>query len=286
MKNMLKVVTLIATVALIAGAMLTLGFNAAADYDVAVWSGEINRDFTVNYVCTVAIDPVTQAIRDAIAANGTPKAVKIEVDETTAWISGPDGYASLGFLSGDEEIWGDTDLKKANGVVTYTKANLSSLNSTNTQLAIFDDGSAGDITHIGTISIVFTFNGDEPVSTIVSTVDSEIESFDSIPESEIDSEIESVPESGVDSEPEESVIDSTADESDASADESYVAVKLGDVNGDDNIDLKDVLMLRKFIAGMSDMTNSAAADANGDGNVDLKDVLMLRKYIANMIDTL
>ena len=56
----------------------------------------------------------------------------------------------------------------------------------------------------------------------------------------------------------------------------------GDVNADDSIDMKDVLMLRKEIAGLGKVTNARAADCNGDGNVDMKDVLLLRKYIAQM----
>ena len=71
-----------------------------------------------------------------------------------------------------------------------------------------------------------------------------------------------------------------------SSEEVSSDVKYGDCNGDSNIDLKDVLMLRKSIAGLGNLTVSEAADVNGDGNIDLKDVLMLRKYIAAMIDTL
>ena len=57
------------------------------------------------------------------------------------------------------------------------------------------------------------------------------------------------------------------------------AVK-GDVNGDGDADLKDVLMLRRIIAGIE--TGGDFADVNGDGDVNLKDVLMLRRIIAGV----
>lgn len=57
----------------------------------------------------------------------------------------------------------------------------------------------------------------------------------------------------------------------------------GDVTGDDSIDMKDVLMLRKYIAQMDADIVAANSDVNSDGNIDMKDVLMIRKYIAHII---
>lgn len=57
----------------------------------------------------------------------------------------------------------------------------------------------------------------------------------------------------------------------------------GDVNGDGNLDMKDVLLLRKHIAGIDVTLDEEAADINHDGSVDMKDVLMMRKIIAGMI---
>lgn len=56
--------------------------------------------------------------------------------------------------------------------------------------------------------------------------------------------------------------------------------KSGDANGDDKIDLKDVIMIRKYYAGWDVVINEKNADVNGDGTVDLKDVVILRRYIA------
>ncbi|MBR3289773.1 MAG: hypothetical protein IKI63_03230, partial [Clostridia bacterium] len=57
-------------------------------------------------------------------------------------------------------------------------------------------------------------------------------------------------------------------------------------NGDGSVDMKDVLMMRKFIANMDVTIDQTAADVNCDGSVDMKDVLMMRKFIARLIDRL
>ncbi len=63
-------------------------------------------------------------------------------------------------------------------------------------------------------------------------------------------------------------------------------VLLGDANGDGAVDMKDVLLLRKFLAGLSDEMENANADVNEDGSIDMKDVLMIRKFLANLIEKL
>ena len=61
----------------------------------------------------------------------------------------------------------------------------------------------------------------------------------------------------------------------------------GDANGDQEIDMKDVVILRKYITNYDyDIETSSVevgrgADANGDGDIDMKDVVILRKYITN-----
>ena len=60
----------------------------------------------------------------------------------------------------------------------------------------------------------------------------------------------------------------------------------GDANGDGTVNMKDVLMIRKYIAELPVDIALDAADANGDGVVNMKDVLIVRKYIAGLIDIL
>ena len=61
---------------------------------------------------------------------------------------------------------------------------------------------------------------------------------------------------------------------------------LGDANDDGAVNMKDVLVLRKQLAGMSPEINLINADCNGDGDVNMKDVLMLRKFLAGLITEL
>ena len=54
----------------------------------------------------------------------------------------------------------------------------------------------------------------------------------------------------------------------------------GDVNGDSSVDLKDVTVMRRALAGWNVTVISEAADVNKDGSFDLKDVVILRRYLA------
>ena len=56
----------------------------------------------------------------------------------------------------------------------------------------------------------------------------------------------------------------------------------GDVDGDGAITMKDVLLLRKVVAGSEKLTPEFEryADVDGDGSVNMKDILLLRKILA------
>ena len=58
-------------------------------------------------------------------------------------------------------------------------------------------------------------------------------------------------------------------------------ISMGDVNGDGTVNLKDAVMILRYIAGGWNVNiDEAIADVNGDGTVNLKDVVMIRRYIA------
>ena len=64
------------------------------------------------------------------------------------------------------------------------------------------------------------------------------------------------------------------------------ALLLGDANSDGAVNMKDVLVLRKFMADLEVSIDMVAADVTQDGTVNLKDVLQLRKFIAGLIKAL
>ena len=61
----------------------------------------------------------------------------------------------------------------------------------------------------------------------------------------------------------------------------------GDADGNREVSLRDVLLLRQYLAnrdpntGVSSVSLEMGADANGDEKITLQDVLLLRKYLAN-----
>ena len=61
-------------------------------------------------------------------------------------------------------------------------------------------------------------------------------------------------------------------------------VLLGDANDDGAVNMKDVLVMRKVLAGMEVSVNNFNADVNRDNSVNMKDVLQLRRFLANIID--
>lgn len=64
--------------------------------------------------------------------------------------------------------------------------------------------------------------------------------------------------------------------------ESSLNVVCGDTNGDGEVDVKDAVLLSRYLANWTltgfDMD---AADVNGDGVLDTKDIVTLRRYLAN-----
>ena len=59
---------------------------------------------------------------------------------------------------------------------------------------------------------------------------------------------------------------------------------LGDANDDDGVNMKDVLLLRRFISGVVDDDGIfiLAADTDVSGDLNMKDVLKLRRIVAGV----
>ena len=63
----------------------------------------------------------------------------------------------------------------------------------------------------------------------------------------------------------------------------------GDVNGDGEVNAKDLTVLAKYVAKISTITDAdllSAADVNKDGDVNAKDLTHLAKYVAKIINAL
>lgn len=59
----------------------------------------------------------------------------------------------------------------------------------------------------------------------------------------------------------------------------------GDANGDESTDVKDILILRRVLAGLndSDNINLVNSDIDGDEDITAKDILVIRKIVAGLI---
>ena len=67
-----------------------------------------------------------------------------------------------------------------------------------------------------------------------------------------------------------------------------VDVKIGDVNGDESIDISDAMAILNYIARLTDADSivTAAADTNNDGEIDISDAMAILNYIARLITSL
>lgn len=64
--------------------------------------------------------------------------------------------------------------------------------------------------------------------------------------------------------------------------DDYIA---GDLNGDKKVNVSDVIMLRRYIAGGYNLSiNEATADVNADWKINTTDVILLRRFIAGGYD--
>lgn len=58
-------------------------------------------------------------------------------------------------------------------------------------------------------------------------------------------------------------------------------IRKGDANSDSEVDLKDVVAMRRYaVGGWGETIDTEAADLNADGTVNLKDIVILRRYLA------
>ena len=57
------------------------------------------------------------------------------------------------------------------------------------------------------------------------------------------------------------------------------AVLYGDINGDGDINNRDMALLQQYINGWDVEIDETAADVNGDGDINNRDLALLQQYI-------
>ncbi len=62
--------------------------------------------------------------------------------------------------------------------------------------------------------------------------------------------------------------------------EEVGSTKIGDVNGDGNVDVKDSALMKRHLAGWDVKIDESVADVNGDGNIDVKDSALVKRLLA------
>ncbi len=136
----------------------------------------------------------------------------------------------------------------------------------------YDDTYVGDAPDIG----AYEFGGNYWIPGAV-----KVESDD--PEQSTDPTASTQPEQPTESteQPTESTSGSTS-----ATDPTEPAVLYGDVNGDEQVDSRDSLRLRQYIAKYPVTLDQVAADVNADGKINSRDSLLLRQCIAKYDVTL
>ena len=289
MKKVSAVLAIVLSLALLVSTVVATGVSVSAGtglQKITLFGGDVDLSVTIrNYNGAVNDATINSAIRNDIKANGTITGDEYYEIITTGYMDGPSGYAVAGFVTGDFEFWGSD---KAAGCATVgtsagttkqicaagdtdKKGNLLApdMNDQFSQLAYFSDaeGSTTDTVYVTHITInVYRAGGTTP---------SQSETTPSASES-TPSASESTPSAS------ESVVDPTETGVIVDPTETGIDVAYGDANNDGAINMKDVLALRKLIAGMDVEINLAAADVNQDGSINMKDVLVIRKMLAGI----
>lgn len=80
----------------------------------------------------------------------------------------------------------------------------------------------------------------------------------------------------------EDIIDSDMNNVEFKTDNGYIYVKnlkAGDFNFDNNVNMKDIALLQKYLNGYEVDSNLSVLDVNGDGKVNMKDIVLFQQYL-------
>lgn len=295
MKNVFKVVSVVMSLALLVGILAATGLLASADESEAIasWSdkGGLNytyywegRAFANLYSYCEGTNGTWGDFAAKIAEIPENQYVKVILTGTFTGVTKDNALMS-------SRVWNETAEKFAadsateNEVVFRVQGPLTSkLQDPNIDFT-FNADMEGISEMANTHVTVMVFEGDAEVA--ATATEAEAEETDpqtdkTDPESTETEPVVTDPES-TETEP---VVTDPTDPTEPTEPTKPVVLLYGDANGDNEINMKDVLTLRKHLAGMEVEINMTLADATGDDEINMKDVLALRKYLAGMDQTL
>ena len=53
----------------------------------------------------------------------------------------------------------------------------------------------------------------------------------------------------------------------------------GDINEDESVNMKDIVLLQQYLNEWNVNINQLASDVNGDGDINMKDIVLLQQYL-------
>ncbi len=298
--------------------------NPSQPGKIVVWSGVIDRDFTTkaNGLVAINVDELTQAFRDDLNANGLPIQYEVEADAT--YISGPVGYANIGFYQDAPylEAWPEKGSTITGGVIS----DIATLNNTATMFLLSEG--ADNLVHINSFTLYAYREGGVTPSTEPSASNTEPSASGTEPSasgtepsaSGTEPSASGTEPSASGTEPSASGTEPSASGTEPSASQTLpsgmtlpslptqssatvpsgsstepsvstptepgVLPLYGDANEDGAVNMKDVLLMRKYVAEIPVTLNFANSDVNADDAVNMKDILSVRKFVAELIDHL
>ena len=287
MKNVFKVLTVVVTLGLLVSVLAAVGVLAAEDDSTAIatWSDKGGLNYTYFY----GERAFANLYSYCEGTNGTWGDFAANIAEIPAnqyvkvVLTGEFAGATTENALMSSRVWNETAEKFAansateNEVVFRIQGPLTSkLTDPNIDFT-FSAGMTGISEMANTHVTVSVFEGDAEVA--ATATDAEPEETE--PQTD-KTEPESTETEPAVTDPTDPVVTDPV-VTDPVVTDPVAEVVYGDANGDGEINLKDVLAARKYVAGMEADIDLVASDVNKDGAVNMKDILLIRKFIAGII---
>ncbi len=287
MKNVFKVVSVVMVLALLVGVMAATGLLASADEPVAIATWKDANGVAYTYVWNgVAYANVYSYTAGTPSAWGEFAAGIADVEENQfveVVLTGSFVGATAENVSAKSRVWQETGEKtfavsaNENEVVFRIQGPLTFAAPVDGNIDVTFGSNMTGISEAGDTHMTVTLYEGKPVDPEAEATATEADSTETEPEATATEPVVTEP-----SETEPSETEPVVTEPSETKPSTPVVLLYGDANGDNEINMKDVLTLRKYLAGMEVEINMTLADANGDDEINMKDVLALRKYLAGM----